>query len=440
MNIVPYEKNAKRHPKEQIRLIAKSLQRFGWQQPIKIGKDGVILVGHGRWLAYQEYVHEYKLSEPWVIDENGKTISGKAETRKLTLLEEKAYRLADNQINALSDSDMSLALEDLKLLDSDLFEITGFDSDLLVEDDADDDVVPEAPETPVSKAGDVYEMGSHRLMCGDSTKDEDVSLLMNGVKADMIFTDPPYNVDYSGKGKKTKKGIMNDNMDSKDFDVFLLDVFARFGELSKAGAPWYVFHSQKTQDQFKTAIEATPWKIKTQLIWNKPSAGLGMNEYRQKHEPFFYCVNKSAKFYGDRSGTTIWDFHKYEGDLANWAKKILAADKAGKTTIWTMKREPVTDYVHPTQKPVELIGYALHNSSKAGDLVADLFLGSGATLIACEKFGRSCYGMEMDEKYVDVIVQRWVDYTGIEKVKRNGKIITWTKTIATEKTTENEEE
>ena len=186
-----------------------------------------------------------------------------------------------------------------------------------------------------------------------------------------------------------------------------------------------MFHSPTTQDQFKKDIEKTEWKVKTQLIWNKPSAGMGMNEYRAKHEPFFYCVNKDVAFYGNRTGTSVWDFHKNEDDLVKWAKKCLRAEREGVSTVWTMKREPVCDYVHPTQKPVELIGYALHNSSKAGDVVLDLFGGSGSTLIACDKFERQARIMELDPKYVDVIVSRYCKYTNVNTIIKNGEPITW---------------
>lgn len=169
--------------------------------------------------------------------------------------------------------------------------------------------------------------------------------------------------------------------------------------------------------------------IKNQIIWNKPMAALGWGDYRWKHEPFFYANRKGAtvQFYGDRTHSTVWDFQKSENELLRWAKKMKKAEAEGKTTIWTMKREKVNEYLHPTQKPVELIQYAFANSSKAGDIIMDLFLGSGSTLIAAEKTGRVCYGMDLDPVYVDVIVQRYVDYTGNEKVIKNGKQITWPK-------------
>jgi DNA modification methylase len=178
--------------------------------------------------------------------------------------------------------------------------------------------------------------------------------------------------------------------------------------------------------------------IRNQLIWNKPTASMGWGDYRWKHEPFFYAAKDGIKtvFYGDRTHSTIIDFHDSEQKLINWAKRQKKLETEGKHTIWTMKRDKVNEYQHPTQKPVELITYALFNSSKAEDLVVDPFLGSGSTLIACEKAGRVCAGIELDPKFVDVIVQRWVDFTGIEQVVRNGQPENWPKTIYEHEPTE----
>ena len=216
-------------------------------------------------------------------------------------------------------------------------------------------------------------------------------------------------------------------MSKENFDKFLRDVFNRYSEVSKTGAGWYVFHSPSKQHQFQKAIEDSGWKVKNQIIWNKPTVSMGWGDYRWKHEPMFYCGKEKTVFYGDRANSTVLDFHKSEQQLLNWAKKIKRDEQNGKTTIWTMKREPVLEDKHPTQKPIELIQYAIHNSSKLEDILADLFLGSGATLIACQKTGRICYGMELDPKYVDVIVQRYVDYVDNPVVKLNGKTISWPK-------------
>lgn len=424
MELIPYKNNAKLHDAKQIELIASSLKRWGWRQPILVNKNGVIIAGHGRYLAFQHYPSEIKT--PWVVDENGNTIYGTAEINPFqSEEEEKAYRLADNQINAITGFDMKLVVEELKDLDLTLIDLTGFSRDLVIEDEDKDDDVPAIPVEPQTKRGDVYILGTSRVMCGDSTDQHDVAKLMNGQKADMVFTDPPYNVNYKGQGSETTNTILNDNMSKSDFDIFLEKTFERYAEVSKKGAGWYVFHSSSTQHQFQSAIEKTGWKVKNQIIWNKPMAALGWGDYRWKHEPMFYCGNEDTQFYGDRTHSTVIAIPEDHEKALKWLIKQQELDKMGYTTVWSMKREPVAGYKHPTQKPVELITYAIFNSSKQGDNVVDLFLGSGSTLIASEKSHRSCYSMELDERYVDVAVQRWVEYTGINTVIKNNQEIQW---------------
>lgn len=425
MEIKPYEKNAKEHPKDQVELIARSIQRFGWRQPIVVNQDGTIVVGHGRWEAYNQYKDELTLKEAWIIDDEGKTLRGEAETRALTPDEERSYRLADNQINALSGNNMTLVKEELLMLDEELLELTGFDKDLIIEVDDKDDMAPGLPEVAKSKIGDVYELGRHRLVCGDSTDPTMVARLMDGRKADMVFTDPPYNVNYSGRGENTSNKIMNDSMSNESFDLFLSEIFKRYNEHSKAGAGWYVFHSSSTQHQFQKAIEDAGWRVKAQIIWNKPTASMGWGDYRWKHEPMFYCGKEKTQFYGDRKHHTVIDIPKDDLKAIKWLRRQKELEKTGHTTIFSMKKEPVGDYVHPTQKPVELITYTITNSSKAGDIIMDLFGGSGSTLIAAEKMDRSCYAMEPDPRYVDVIVQRYVEYIGDKEIIKNGEKITW---------------
>ena len=416
MNIQPYKLNAKKHPDKQLLQIANSIKEFGWQQPIVVDKQGVIIVGHGRWAAYQAHKESHGLPEPEI------------RTANLSEQQAKAYRLADNKLNE-SDWDMELVVQELKDLDVEMIELTGFSKDLVIEDDENDDVVPLTPDVAISKPGDFYQLGRHRLLVGDSTKPEDVAKLFGNQKADMVFTDPPYNVNYKGQGENTSNGILNDKMSSSDFDIFLSKVFKNYKEIIKGGGGMYVFHSTSTQAQFEKHIAESGFVIKNQLIWNKPMAALGWGDYRWKHEPFFYAgvAGQSTQFYGDRTHSTVLDFQKSEADLIRWAKKMKKVEAEGKSSIWTMKREKVGEYVHPTQKPVELITYALVNSSKADDLVADLFLGSGATLIACEKANRTCYGMELDPKYADVIVQRYCDYIQGDEITKNGEKIKWLK-------------
>lgn len=414
MNIKPYQNNAKKHPDKQLNQIADSIKRFGMNQPIVVDKNGVIIVGHGRYLALQKLGWEIK--PEWVLKKED-----------LTDEEVKAYRLADNKLNE-SEWDMGLAVDELKGLSDEMVELTGFDKDLLIEPDEKDDEVPEIPEEPKSKLGDLYKLGEHRVLCGDSTKIEDVEMLMDGKNADMVFTDPPYNVDYSGRGENTTTKILNDKMSEDSFTEFLKEVFKNYASISKSGAGWYVFHSSSTQHQFQKAITDNGWNIKNQIIWNKPVASMGWGDYRWKHEPMFYCGMEGTQFYGDRTNYTVLDIPKDDEKALKWLKQQKEAEKNGFSTIWSMKRDNVQGYVHPTQKPVELIRYAIRNSSKQDDIIADFFGGSGSTLIACEKMNRGGYLLELDPKFVDVIVQRYVDYTGNEDIIKNGEKIKWPKT------------
>lgn len=426
-----YEKNAKEHPQSQVDLIIGSIKRFGWRQPIIVNnEDGTIIAGHGRFMAWSQAKDEMKMA--WVIDDKGQTLFGEPETTPFTPDEEKAFRMADNQINAVSGQNMTLIKEELTILKDTGFDISiiGFDADILLEDDEKDDQLPEEPKEPQSKVGDIYTLGKHTLICGDSTDKDTWDKLMAGNKADMVFTDPPYNVNYKGRGEETSRGILNDHMSEDSFTIFLEAFFSKMVLHTKDGAGWYVFHSTSTQGQFEIAMKKVGLAIKNQLIWNKPTASMGWGDYRWKHEPFFYASKEKCEtaFYGDRTHSTIVDLQKTEDQLLKWVKKQQKAERDGKFTIWTMKRDKVNDYQHPTQKPVELITYALTNSSKQEDVVIDPFGGSGSTLIACEKTNRVCRTIELDPTFVDVIVQRYVDYAEEPVVTKNGIPVEWAKT------------
>ena len=413
-SIVPYSKNAKEHSDKQIDQVAKSIDRFGWAQPLVVDQNNNLIIGHCRLLAAKKLNLE---TVPVIKLEN------------LSEEEVKSLRLADNKLNE-SAWNMELVVEELKGLDSELLSLTGFSSDLVLDDDEKDDEVPELTGEPESKLGDIYQLGAHTVMCGDATSAEDLEKLMGSDKADMVFTDPPYNINYKGQGKNTSNTILADNLEASEFETFLKSVFDRYREATKTGAPLYVFHDSSTQDTFHKALDEAGFDVKNQIIWNKPSAGMGMGDYRKKHEPFFYAHRKGEKtmFYGEpHQHSTVWDFQKSDQELLKWAKKMKKAEAEGKTTVWTMKRENTQGYVHPTQKPVELITYALTNSSKSGDTVLDLFLGSGSTLIACEKLGRVCKGMDLDPQYVDVVVTRYCEYVGSRTIIKNGEEITWQK-------------
>jgi len=337
------------------------LREFGWQQPIVVDKTGTIIVGHGRWAAYQKY----GLTEPPI------------QVADLTDEQANAYRLADNKLNE-SEWDMDLVIEELKGLSEPMVELTGFDTDLLIEPDEKDDEVPEVPEEPQSKLGDLYELGEHRVLCGDSTKLEDVERLMDGKKADMVFTDPPYGVNYEGINNDIRDGLEN----------LLTDAFGMLVTVCKSGASAYVFHSDRCADIFHKVFR-TYFHFSSMVIWEKPSLVLSQTDYQSKHEPCLYgwVDNGTHQFFGDRK----------------------------QTSVWKTDREPRVQG-HTTPKPIEIVSRAIANSSKGEDIVIDTFLGSGSTLIAAEKTGRICYGMELDPKYVDVIVKRWEDFTGQKAV------------------------
>jgi len=384
--LIPYANNARTHSDEQVAQIAASIREFGFNNPVLIAEDDTIIAGHGRVMA----ARKLNLSEVPCL-----RLSHLTETQR------KAYILADNKLalNAGWENNL-LSLELTELADSGFdITLTGFTQEEMdalkpievTEGLTDEDAVPEVPEEPVTRLGDVWLLGRHRLMCGDSTSIEQAEKLMDGVKVDMVFTDPPYNVAYEGRGEKNKLGkIKNDDMSDESFEQFCRDVFATYHAVMKPLACIYVCHPD-SQTGPKLAFEKTfgeLFKKSSTLIWVKQSAGMGWQDYRAQHEPILYGWKEGG------SGK-----HFYCGDRS-------------KTTVWKIGRDAQASYVHPTQKPVALPEEAIKNSSKGEDVVLDLFGGSGSTLIACEKTGRVNRSMELDPKYCDVIVKRWQDFTG----------------------------
>jgi DNA modification methylase len=385
-DLTPYARNSRTHSDEQVAQIAASIKEFGWTNPILIDGEKGIIAGHGRLKAAMRL----GLEEIPAI-----------ELSHLTEIQKKALIIADNKLalNAGWDNELlSLELEELELEGLDLSltgfgeeEISALKPEVVNEGLTDEDAVPEPPPEPITKPGDIWILGKHRLMCGDSTSIDHADKLMNGVKADLVFTDPPYNVAYEGRGEKNKLGpIKNDNMSDESFEQFCRDFFATYHAVMKPLACIYVCHPD-SQTGPKLAFEKTfgeLFKKSSTLIWVKQSAGMGWQDYRAQHEPILYGWKEGA------SGK-----HFYCGDRS-------------KTTIWKIGRDAQASYVHPTQKPVALPEEAIVNSSKGEDVVVDLFGGSGSTLIACEKTGRACRTMELDPKYCDVIVKRWEEFTG----------------------------
>ena len=366
--LIPYARNSRTHSDAQVTKIASSIKEFGFLNPVIIDKDNGIIAGHGRVMAAKKLGMK---QVPVLLADH------------LTEAQKRAYVIADNRLalDAEWDEEMlKVEIAELEDLGFNL-ELTGFDVgelDLLkggdlVEGLTDEDSVPDVPEQPVSKLGDVWILGNHRLMCGDSTSIDSVDKLMAGQKADMVFTDPPYGVDY--------KGINNDDRDG--LEQLLRGAFSNYLATSKSGAACYVFHSDKCADIFHSVFREF-FHFSSMIIWAKNSLTLSRTDYQSQHEPCLYgwMKNGSHTFYGDRKQVSVWKFDK---------EKVVG---------------------HTTPKPVALIEKALTNSSKSGDLVSDLFGGSGSTLIACEKSGRQSAIMELDPKYCDVIIKRWQDFTG----------------------------
>lgn len=393
MKITPYSLNAKKHPKKQIEQVANSIKEFGMNQPIVVDKFGVIIVGHGRYEACKSlgWSEEEILKHVKIVD--------------LTEEQAKAYRLADNKLNE-SDWDMELVLQELKGLSEDMFALTGFDSDLIIEPEEKDDEVPEIPEEPQSQLGDLYELGNHRVLCGDSTKIEDVERLMDGKKADMVFTSPPYNANTkagdgdiftSKKSKKLYADGYSDNLPPDEYVKFAQTVLEHCFLFTEGFIFWNVSYNKNSRYQYIQQI--TPWLeyLREQICWKKSSTIPFKGSLMRDWEPIYLFSTIKANLGLDKVTSNFWEVSNTHSQQEN----------------------------HKACYPVELVvkGIKIINGSKN---VFDPFLGSGSTLIASEKTGRICYGMELDPRYTDVIVERWCKYTGITKIKKNGEEIEWT--------------
>jgi DNA modification methylase len=383
--LVPYARNARTHSEEQVAQIAASIVEFGFTNPILAGSDGVIVAGHGRLAAAQKLGLD---TVPVVVLDH------------LTPTQRRALIIADNRIAENAGWDDAMLRIELQSLQEDGFnlDITGFDGDALaeimageettVDGQTDDDAVPEVPVTPISRPGDVWELGNHRVLCGDATDPASYDALMADAQADMVFTDPPYNVDYANSAKDKMRGkdrpILNDNLGDGFYD-FLLAALAPM--LVRCAGATYIAMSSSELDTLQQAFRAAGGKWSTFIIWAKNTFTLGRADYQRQYEPILYG----------------WP----EGQNRHWCGDRDQGD------VWNIKKPQKND-LHPTMKPVELVERAIRNSSRPGDIVLDPFGGSGTTLIAAEKSGRIGWLIELDPKYVDVIVRRWQDWTGQE--------------------------
>ena len=374
--LVPYTRNARTHSKEQILQLRASLREFGFVNPVIVDKDLNVIAGHGRIMAAKE---EGITEVPCVFAEH------------LTEAQKRAYIIADNRLalNAGWDAEMlSVEIADLQGSDFDI-NLLGFDDVELnkllgsVEDVKDDDfdVERELQKPAITKPGDLWLLGKHRLVCGDSTRPDTFTLLMDGKLANLVVTDPPYNVNYEGTAGKIK----NDNMAGDKFYQFLLDAFTLTEKAMAKDASIYVFHADTEGLNFRRAFSDAGFYLSGTCIWKKQSLVLGRSPYQWQHEPILFGWKKAGKhaWYSDRKQSTIWEFDK-----------------------------PRKNADHPTMKPVPLIAYPILNSSLTGCIVLDPFGGSGSTLIACEQTDRVCHTVELDEKFCDVIVKRYIEQAG----------------------------
>ena len=394
-SLIPYARNSRTHSDEQVTQIAASIREFGFTNPVLIDSNGTIIAGHGRVMAAKKV--------------------GLAEVPCLRLehlspSQIRAYVIADNKLALNAGWDDEMLKAELLTLQEEGFntDLTGFSDDELnallnseiIEGQTDPDEIPEHPVEPVTKLGDIWVLGNHRLMCGDSTSIDAVQKMMNGFKADMVFTDPPYNINYSGTMSRTTKNgvqtshvtacskyddIENDKMKKDKFNDFMSNILGNITTLCEGA--WYISFGSQTLDQLLQPLRNAGMDWKSIIIWMKNQSTISGKDYKSRFEPIVYGRFNEC-FYGERYN---------EED------------------VWQIQRTLKND-LHPTMKPIALVEKAISNSSKTGNFVLDLFGGSGSTLIACEKTGRKARLMELDPKYCDVIVKRWEDFTGKKAV------------------------
>lgn len=400
-----------------VNAVAESIKQFGFKVPIVVDGKNTIVAGHTRYKA----AHQLGLlTVPCIVADD------------LTPEQIKAFRLADNKTAEIANWDSEKLLDEMKeLLNTEFdmslfgFDMNSFNFELESETELIQDIPPDVDTEgePKTKTGDVYVLGNHRLICGDCTKAETISSLFGDEKADLILTDPPYNMAYSGAGRtpaseRRKNQIKNDNLSDEDFEKFLAAVYASMESVMKDGASFYVFYKELGVGTFITALKKAGLTFKQELIWVKNQLVLGGAKYQNMYEPcLFGCKGKSIKnwYAGRKERSVIEDIDLMSEPELRAAFKEFLADLG--TIDIIREKKTVKNDLHPTMKPISLLAKFLRNSSKKDDIVADLFGGSGSTLIACEQLGRTCYMAELDERYCDVIVKRWEEFTGRKAVK-----------------------
>jgi DNA modification methylase len=433
-DIIPYENNAKKHPEYQIEQIIRSIEEFGFNDPIAIDENNVVIEGHGRLMA----VKKLKYKEIQCI-----------RLEHLSPEQKKAYIIAHNKLTMNTGFDLETLAKEMRELDVQNFDldVLGFDSDELedilgyaqtAEDVYEDDYNPDEyqPPEPLSKEGDLWILGNHKLYVGDSTKPEAYEALLQGESVDLVVTDPPYNVDYGSKADAINKygynfsdrRIMNDVMDNIQFQAFLTDAFEHMAKALKPGGAFYIWHASITQLQFEIALRENELAPRQQVIWYKNAIVLGRQDYQWIHEPCLYGWKEGAAHYfrDDRTQTTVQELEQME--ISQMKKEEMAdilyriQNEIPQTII--KENKPSRSVEHPTMKPIKLLAHLISNSSKPGELVLDNFAGSGSTLITAEQLGRRSVNIELDPKYADVIVQRYIKHTQNEEevqLIRNGQ-------------------
>jgi len=407
--IVPYEKNAKEHPKKQISQIAASIQKFGFNQPIVVDKDGVIIAGHGRYYAAQQL----SIVEVPVLQID------------LTEEQAKSYRLADNKLNE-TPWRMDLVIEELKTMSLEMIDLSGFDSNLTLE------TIEDRPDLsgmgePRSKAGDLYELGPHKVICGDSEIPETYEKLLGIEKARMLFCDPPYGINYQSYGglkegedmfDRTGGKIRGDDKTPSEILGFYNKVMLELHKNSTEDSTLYWWYSNRLVEASLKSIRESGWRYVQSVVWLKNrmvfSMGNCQKPFQTIYESCIVACKNGKSSYQNRTFsnfTELWTLDK---------KKF-----ADYLDAWYQKRDSTNKYIHPTQKPVQLAERAIKRSSEKGDIVLDAFGGSGSTMIACDQLGRKCRMIELDPKYVDACISRYVQYKEDGHIKKNGNDIIW---------------